>query len=193
MKTVTTAFEWMLSRVNQNPIAFTEGLYELLKMIKDTDDSVSPENAARVMELIVKLENAKNTVEIKSILQSIALEMIKNKDDQERKKEFTAVEEITRYIEKNYMNNITLSDLAESVHLNAAYLSELFRKEMGTSFKAYLTDVRMEAAKNFLKNSNYKTSELAAMVGYNDTKNFIKIFKKYVGITPVGYRKLMGK
>ena len=193
MKTVTTAFEWMLSRVNQNPIAFTEGVYELLKMIKDTDDSVSPENAARVMELIVKLENAKNTVEIKSILQSIALEMIKNKDDQERKKEFTAVEEITRYIEKNYMNNITLSDLAESVHLNAAYLSELFRKEMGTSFKAYLTDVRMEAAKNFLKNSNYKTSELAAMVGYNDTKNFIKIFKKYVGITPVGYRKLMGK
>lgn len=193
LKTVTTAFEWMLNRVNQNPIAFTEGVYKLQKMITDTEDFVSPENAARVMALIVKLENAKNTGEIKSILQSIALEMLKNKDDQERQKEYTVVEEITRYIEKNYMNNITLSDLAESVHLNATYLSELFKKEMGNSFKAYLTDVRMEAAKNLLKNSNYKTSELASMVGYNDTKNFIKIFKKYVGITPVEYRKLMGK
>ena len=95
------------------------------------------------------------------------------------------------YIDNNYQTDITLTDIAEMVHLNANYFSDIFRRETGTAFKEYLTRVRMEAAKELLRKTGFRQAEVAARTGYHDVKHFARVFKKYVGISAAEYRKLM--
>lgn len=93
-----------------------------------------------------------------------------------------------RYINANYSENIDLESLAQNVFVSSCYLSHLFRNEMGTTFSDYLTRVRLEAAKKLLM-EGASVDKTAEEVGYNDGNYFIKIFKKYVGVTPAKYRK----
>ena len=93
-----------------------------------------------------------------------------------------------RYINANYAENIDLESLAQSVYVSSYYLSHLFRNEMGTTFSDYLTKIRLENAKRCLM-EGLSVEKTAELVGYNDGNYFIKIFKKYIGVTPAKYRK----
>ncbi len=91
-------------------------------------------------------------------------------------------------IAKNYASNITLDDVAGEVHLNPAYFSTLFKREVGYSFKEYLNMIRIEESKRLLTNSKYAIVDIAIAVGFEDQSYFSKVFKKYTGITPKQYR-----
>ena len=94
------------------------------------------------------------------------------------------------YIRKNYNKDIRLADVAEQVYLSPTYFSAIFKRETGMNFNEYLTEYRIEMAKEFLKNLEYKVTEVGEQVGYEDSKYFSKIFRKMVGISPRDYRKL---
>lgn len=98
------------------------------------------------------------------------------------------VREVKRYILQNFQRDIGLIDAANAVFLNPKYLSDLFRKETGQSFSVYLTEVRMENAKRELCRMDLKVYEVAESVGYSNSKNFVKAFKRFTGMTPVEYR-----
>jgi two-component system response regulator YesN len=66
----------------------------------------------------------------------------------------------------------------------------LFKKETNTTFSEYLTSVRMERAKELLKESNLNVATICEEVGYNDTKHFSKGFAKYTNLKPNEYRKI---
>lgn len=100
-------------------------------------------------------------------------------------------QEAKAFIDQNYMQDIGLNDVAEAVHLNPNYFSTLFKDETKTTFKAYLTQKRIEVAKKLLRNDQYRMNEIANLVGYNDVKQFSHMFKKALGITPSEYRKIM--
>ena len=89
-------------------------------------------------------------------------------------------------IDSLYMHNISVSKIAESLGLNRIYLSRIFHIAMGMSIKEYITKVRMEAAKKLLGEGK-NVSVTAELVGYCDTFNFSKMFKKYCGISPKQY------
>ena len=72
-----------------------------------------------------------------------------------------AVNECMDYIHYHLHEKITVPILAEHVHLNPTYLSELFKRETGTAISQYITDKRMEAAENMLKYSEYSFDEIA--------------------------------
>ncbi|PWM75259.1 MAG: hypothetical protein DBX59_02185 [Bacillota bacterium] len=93
-----------------------------------------------------------------------------------------------RYIHENYEKEITLDALAKNVYVSAYYLSHLFREETGTTFSDYLSKVRIEKSKTFLK-EGMSVEDAAYKSGFNDGNYFIRIFKKYVGITPAKYKK----
>ena len=93
-----------------------------------------------------------------------------------------------RYINAYYSEDINLETLAQEVFVSTYYLSHLFRREMGVTFSDYLAKVRVEKAKALLM-EGVSVENTAEKVGYNDSNYFIKIFKKYVGITPAKYRK----
>lgn len=67
----------------------------------------------------------------------------------------------------------------------------MFKKELGISFVDYLNDVRIEKAKELLKDVKYKTYEVAELVGIPDPHYFSKIFKKYSGMTPSEYKETL--
>lgn len=93
------------------------------------------------------------------------------------------------YIHENYKKKISLKDVADAIHLNAAYLSTLFNKEMPTGFSKYLLELRMKTAKKLLENTNYKVKEVAEKAGFFDYHYFARAFKDLTGLSPLEYRK----
>lgn len=94
------------------------------------------------------------------------------------------------YIQQNYMNPVTLEEVSELVGFNSSYFSTLFKKETGINFVQYLSEIRMEKAKELLKETNLSVAAICEKVGYSDLKHFTKSFKKATGIKPNEYRKL---
>ncbi|MBI0579502.1 response regulator [Neobacillus cucumis] len=92
------------------------------------------------------------------------------------------------YINANYMNPISLKDVAKRVHLTEHYFGQIFKATTNESFNQFLTRIRMEKACHLLKNPNLKYYQISQQVGYNDPKYFTKMFQKTCGLTPKEYR-----
>lgn len=97
------------------------------------------------------------------------------------------IDRLLQYIAKNYTNDLGLSELAEMVGLNPAYLSVLFKETVGESYIKYLTDLRIRKAKELLSGGG-KIADVSNRVGYSNTHYFTDIFKKHEGMTPGEYR-----
>jgi len=100
------------------------------------------------------------------------------------------IRKVMAYIDEKYQNDITLDEAAKMVFLNKNYFSEMFKKEAGIGFNEYLNKVRIRKAEKLLTVRNLKINEIGDMVGYRDAAYFIKVFKKYYGMTPSEYRKI---
>ena len=85
---------------------------------------------------------------------------------------------------------LTLEEVGGVVGFNASYFSSLFKKETGQNFLEYLSEVRMNRAKELLKETKLPVGEICERVGYADLKYFTKSFKKATGIKPGEFRKL---
>jgi two-component system response regulator YesN len=95
---------------------------------------------------------------------------------------------IMDYVEKHYAEPITLYDVSESIYISTYYASRIFKQETGKNFVDYLNEVRIEKAKEFLCDVQYKIYEVADLIGVQDAHYFSKIFKKHTGLTPSEYR-----
>lgn len=95
--------------------------------------------------------------------------------------------ELLEYINAHYNEDIGLNELADRVRMSTAYLSVLFKTEVGTSYVKYLTELRIRQAKKYLK-EGYRVNEVSEMVGYNNYRYFCDIFKKHEGKTPNEYK-----
>lgn len=104
--------------------------------------------------------------------------------------EYQMVEAIRSYIDAHYQEDISLSSLAQSFHFSPQYIAKKFRDVYGTTVMTYLAELRMEKAKVMLANTAMSMLEIADQLGYADEKYFGKVFKKFIGYTPMQYRKL---
>lgn len=93
------------------------------------------------------------------------------------------------FINGHYHRQIELNEVAEYIHLSPYYLSRLFKKETGRNFIDFLNEVRINKAKELMKDTTLKLYEIAEMVGYRDNAYFGQMFKKYVGISPGDFRR----
>lgn len=92
-------------------------------------------------------------------------------------------------IDEHFPNNLSISELSEAVHLSPNYLCRVFKKETGLTLTDYITQLRIDRAKQFLRHDRQlKTYEIGELVGYADPVYFTKLFKKVVGKTPKAYR-----
>lgn len=102
--------------------------------------------------------------------------------------------DVIEYICHAYRNpELSLNDIAEYVHLSPGYLSSEFKKETGINLKSYITDIRIEAAKNMMDQGNYKIYEICAAVGYHSSQYFSQAFYKKTGMFPTEYLKNGGR
>lgn len=95
---------------------------------------------------------------------------------------------IREYVQTHFMENLTTRTISQKFHLNSTYLSTLFKEKSSMTLTAYIEGVRMENAKELLKNEGFSIADVAEAVGYADTNYFGKVFKKYSGVTPGQYR-----
>lgn len=97
--------------------------------------------------------------------------------------------EIKNIIKQNYDLDITLESIADELHYNPNYLSNIFKKEVGISFTDYLNNYRLKMSKKLLVETNLSIKEIAEKLRYTNSQNFIRFFKKIEGTTPGNYRK----
>ena len=96
---------------------------------------------------------------------------------------------ILKYIENNYMNKITIEDMAEEVGLSQSHFMKYFKNTMGTSFIDYLNDYRLTMASRLLISSDSSILDIASEVGFDNLSYFNRSFKKKYAQTPSAYRK----
>jgi len=96
------------------------------------------------------------------------------------------------YMLEHYKQDITLGSLSKELTISPGYFSRLFKEELGTPFKNYLTGIRMFRAKELLLKGSLTVSEIASEVGYQDPNYFSEAFKKHEGMSPSEYRETNG-
>lgn len=97
---------------------------------------------------------------------------------------------VKKYLQHNYMAcDISLDSVSAMLNLSASYFSALFKRTFQVNFLDYLTELRMDAAKELLRDPLRSTAEVAGMVGYESANYFTRAFKKKVGMTPTDYRR----
>ncbi|MDQ1914473.1 AraC family transcriptional regulator [Paenibacillus sp. GD4] len=96
------------------------------------------------------------------------------------------------YLDHHLDQDITLDIMADKLNITPGYLSTYFKEKTGTNFSDYLNGLRMQRAKEQLHNLDLKIHEVAARVGYQNVNSFIRMFKRYSGMTPGEYRKKYG-
>jgi len=94
------------------------------------------------------------------------------------------------YISDNLHSRILLKDAADYLHLSAAYLSRLFKTETGMTFSDYVNQKKIETAVSLLLYSEYSDLEISSLLCFSSQSHFIRIFKKYKGMTPKAYKKI---
>ena len=92
------------------------------------------------------------------------------------------------YIYSHLHYRITIRELAEHLSISESYLSKLFHKEMGISLSQYITNLKIEKAKNLLQFSEYSMVDIANYLAFSSQSHFIQVFQHQVGITPHRYR-----
>ena len=92
-------------------------------------------------------------------------------------------------IEKRYSDpDLSVEVLCQQLHITPTYFSTIFKKETGQSYVSYLTQLRMDKAKEFIQFTDEKTYVIASKVGYEDPNYFSYVFKKQFGVSPSRYR-----
>lgn len=98
------------------------------------------------------------------------------------------------YIEENYTQKLTLSEVAEKTYVSQWHLSKLLNRHTGQSFSDILNHVRIEKAKELLKDPSLRIGDISEAVGFLDLAHFSRVFKKQEGVSANEYRnKVFGK
>ncbi len=103
------------------------------------------------------------------------------------------VQKAIALIKRNYIEKLSVSDIAKKLNIDRSHLYGLFLKEYGISPKQYIDEHRFNAAKGMIESSSAPISEVAASCGYKDTSSFSRAFIKRMGVSPSQYRKTKGR
>ena len=102
---------------------------------------------------------------------------------------YEMISSIGKYIEENFTEDISLSDIAEKYSSNMYYLSHLFKEITGYGFKEFLIFQRLSKAKELLINTNMSVTSVCTSCGFKNVNHFIRTFKAQEGLSPLQYRK----
>lgn len=100
-----------------------------------------------------------------------------------------SIEEAKKYIEKNLGGNLNLSDIASHVHFSPTYFSKIFKENEGVTLSKYINGQRIEAAKNYIMNSDMTIREICCLCGFSNISNFNRVFRQHTGKMPSQLRK----
>lgn len=152
-------------------------------------EGIEGEMQAQSEELKNSMKTIQTLEEIKNYIRMLLKKIIEVRDTISGRRYSDIIEIAKDQIRKTYMSDeISLNTIAAEVGMSPSYFSSIFSKEMGKTFVEYLTEIRMDRAKELLMCSSMKTSEIGYEVGYKDPHYFSYIFKKTQNCTPKEFR-----
>ena len=152
-------------------------------------EGIEGEMQAQSEELKNSMKTIQTLEEIKNYIRMLLKKIIGVRDTISGSRYSDIIEIAKDQIRKTYMSDeISLNTIAAEVGMSPSYFSSIFSKEMGKTFVEYLTEIRMDRAKELLMCSSMKTSEIGYEVGYKDPHYFSYIFKKTQNCTPKEFR-----
>ena len=152
-------------------------------------EGIEGEMQAQSEELKNSMKTIQTVEEIKNYIRMLLKKIIGVRDTISGRRYSDIIEIAKDQIRKTYMSDeISLNTVAAEVGMSPSYFSSIFSKEMGKTFVEYLTEIRMDRAKELLMCSSMKTSEIGYEVGYKDPHYFSYIFKKTQNCTPKEFR-----
>lgn len=139
---------------------------------------------------IEQLLNSKSMNEMNNHMLDVIRSLCDHIDSSKKSHNEEIANTILEFIEKHYENsNLDITMIADTFDMNAKYLSSLFKEQTGENLSEYINKVRLKKAKLLLCNSRITVTEAALRTGYNNSNTFIRVFKKYEGITPGKYKQ----
>ena len=160
---------FMLSYVNQN---------EMIDKIASKID----------LQKLTRVDEYNSWPEAFGYLKEFAGIVLEHQRNEQKSKEMIPIATIQRYIQDHLNEDLSLIRLADIVHLNPSYLSRMYKKATGFNLNHYINIIRLNKAKELLKNSNLKIHEIASHVGYLSGSYFTQFFKRETKISPQHYR-----
>lgn len=166
-------------------------LFQLEKKLEATIHHLAGhEDQANELISLVDLFNQKKTLdELKQVLNVYALNAGEILCKLSKERYHGDIYKVKRYINKHYNESLTLKKIANKFYMNPVYLGQLFKKTYGVYFKDYLLAVRVEKAKQILRQTDLRIYEIAEEVGFGSPDYFVTQFEKMEGSTPSKYRQ----
>ena len=127
---------------------------------------------------------------IKDFTQKFLMECTAAVINVKKAEENPIIKKVCDYVDKNISQDISLEQAADMAGVSSFYLSKLFKEEKGETFINFISDKRLEKARQLLAETELSIKEITAEVGYNDQNYFSRIFKTKYGLSPKEYRKI---
>ena len=166
-------------------------LYGLVNAMAQAMEGMADDGGMDAMEALKPLARTSPTrtvPDIKDEIQRVLQELCQCRNTDKKKCRNTDLQErVTQYVDRHYADsNMGVSGVAEYFHMNSLYLSRIFREQTGKSLPDYITECRIQKAKELIR-QGHNVQNVSNEVGYANANSFIRIFKKVEGITPGKY------
>lgn len=146
--------------------------------------------AQRAIELGVKryLTKPTNPTELFRVLEEIRSNIAPGRTEQAKEPANQLIAKVQRYIAENYSRKLALKEIADEMYISPNYLCDLFKRHTGQTITEYISQYRIERAKELLQDVRYKINDVAELSGFSDSQYFSRTFKGNTGMTPTEYR-----
>lgn len=169
-------------------------LYQIVIKIIMLLDEIKTEyqlkaNGKGIAEMIENIYQAKDIFFLKTMLIMDISDIIAELHAE--KSQYTpVVRQIMREVQENYKEDMNLKTLSYKYNMNTSYLGQIFQKEVGCTFNQYLSNTKIEKARELILYTNMKISDISKEVGYPDTSYFYRKFKQHCGVSPASLRSM---
>jgi two-component system response regulator YesN len=167
---------------------FVDVLLSIANLVNDLGgdiDKVIPE--LNSIEMI--MSDIETIEQLREQVYKIVSSALAYRDSQPKSQYKNMIHQAKEYIEQHFTDpDLSLNEVAGRVNLSASHFSVVFSQETGQTFKEYLTEARINKAKELLLTSALRSADIAYQVGYNDPHYFSSVFKKQTGLSPIEFR-----
>lgn len=143
-----------------------------------------PDKVAEFPDFEMVMDRVKKSNSLDDILRLVSIFSIEVADKIGITTTDNIVKRVLAYMERNYVQDLKLEEIAKIFNYNSAYLGKVFKKITGDSFNSVLNSIRIDNAKRLLLETDLKVYQISEQVGYSNTDYFYTKFRKYVGVSP---------
>lgn len=148
-------------------------------------------NTSNLDKYVLKIESSETLNEYKNGFFELLKKLVEMIQDLKIHTYGRDVKRVIDYINEHMSDKITLKMIAKEINMNESYLCRTFKNSTGKNFVDFVYKLKIEKAKELLKNTDIMVKEVSAMIGIDDQFYFNRIFKKYVGVSPSEYKNML--